>query len=394
MQENTMPKANSLIDKLKTKTNNTEFVEEYRNEIGEIEKEYKKFTNGQLIHLARIIQSGCKDIKYYFDLFVKTPNSKKSIHNLDTYIMRYGGNQEVAQEKYNEYVKRQTDASKEMWSGWSEKEKRENHAGYVDYYIKKYGDNDLAIEKYNEYLTKRSEVSKEAIKKSNQTMQNDPSLRATNIEYYYVRYDTKEDAESAYKKRQSTCSLESFVNRHGDKKGYKKWKQRNRKWLATLDSKSDDEKIEINRKRVENRDTKGICSSEANNYFESLEEIYPNLTFQYGTMKDELTLLKDNTRSYYYDGYIKELNLIVEYHGQKFHPKPLQFDWQHLYRNDINYKEARIYDLRKRKLAIDKGYNYLVIWGDWKNDRKFKEFENKVKHCETRIAGNIHRKRA
>jgi hypothetical protein len=85
----------------------------------------------------------------------------------------------------------------------------------------------------------------------------------------------------------------------------------------------------------------------------------------------------DNKKYYYYDLTIPELNLIFEYHGDKFHPhftitkESDLLKWEALYlvRNGDDFKktrknglEIRKNDILKEQLAINNGFNYNVIW--------------------------------
>jgi hypothetical protein len=65
-----------------------------------------------------------------------------------------------------------------------------------------------------------------------------------------------EEAKRLYKDRQETFSKRKCVEKHGDEEGLKVWQERQEKWLETLDAKSDEEKLEINRLKA-----KGIQNS-------------------------------------------------------------------------------------------------------------------------------------
>jgi hypothetical protein len=84
-----------------------------------------------------------------------------------------------------------------------------------------------------------------------------------------------------------------------------------------------------------------------------------------------------NKKYYYYDLTIPELNLMLEYHGEKFHPhftitkKSDLLKWEALYlvRNGDYFKktkknglEIRENDILKEQLAIENGFKYHVIW--------------------------------
>ena len=74
----------------------------------------------------------------------------------------------------------------------------------------------------------------------------------------------------------------------------------------------------------------------------------------------------ENKTTYYYDLCIEELNVIVEFHGDKFHPYPFMSDeekklWKMLYTNKT-FDEVRARDLEKKKNAEKHGYIVLELW--------------------------------
>ena len=77
----------------------------------------------------------------------------------------------------------------------------------------------------------------------------------------------------------------------------------------------------------------------------------------------EFRIRDENMRWHCYDYTIKELNIIIEYHGEHCHPKKEQLgtDWRNLFTNETA-EEAYVRDLRKQQLAESKGYEYHVIW--------------------------------
>lgn len=70
---------------------------------------------------------------------------------------------------------------------------------------------------------------------------------------------------------------------------------------------------------------------------------------------------------YFYDFTIPELNLIIEFNGQKFHPnyKILNEDeikeWQCLFSN-LQASEKKKLDDKKINVAVNKGFNVIEIW--------------------------------
>lgn len=99
--------------------------------------------------------------------------------------------------------------------------------------------------------------------------------------------------------------------------------------------------------------------------------------------KHEFRIRDYNLKWFSYDYTIKELNLIIEYHGEHCHPKKEQIgsDWKQFHSNEsaeIVFKR----DLYKQQIAESKGYKYHVIWhGDSMNvkNQKLTEIFNDFK---------------
>lgn len=71
----------------------------------------------------------------------------------------------------------------------------------------------------------------------------------TKIEYYINQGMSESEARDALFERQRVGALDKFIDRYGDVEGQRKWEERQRKWMATLDAKSDEEKNAINSKK-------------------------------------------------------------------------------------------------------------------------------------------------
>lgn len=73
----------------------------------------------------------------------------------------------------------------------------------------------------------------------------------------------------------------------------------------------------------------------------------------------------------FYDFCIPYLKLIVEFHGEKYHPNPQKLShdewakWRTPYTRQSADQVRRI-DLIKEKLAIENGYEYHVVWSSCK----------------------------
>ena len=297
--------------------------------------------------------------KFFFALerYRNTPPEVRIGGTLEKYIAIYGC-EIVAEQKYKERSENIRNKTKDIWRNSTEYERKIRLPHTVEFHMNKYPDDpDMAKQSYDEYMKLRTEVSKNAAVNLNEVKRKDPSKRNTNIEYFLKLTDgDMEEAKRMQFERQSTNSLEKFQERFGVREGWKAWHRRQRKWQRTLNSKSDDEILEINRKRYSGT-IPGNMSKSSIRVFRRLEKEFPEYTFIYGSRSDEFRIKKSSKNYFWYDCYIPEINLIIEYHGCKFHPKPMQYDFP-------DYREKRTKDLMKKKVALDNGYNFIEVYDD------------------------------
>jgi hypothetical protein len=129
----------------------------------------------------------------------------------------------------------------------------------------------------------------------------------------------------------------------------------------------------IHNDNIKNKPTGYRTSKSAIEFFKEID----NLLFELGINAkpiysnpeiklNEYRIRDKNNKWFCYDYTVKELNIIVEYHGEHCHPnKEISVEswekWRHLYTKesaDTAYEK----DLYKQKLAEEKGYRYFIIW--------------------------------
>lgn len=79
-----------------------------------------------------------------------------------------------------------------------------------------------------------------------------------------------------------------------------------------------------------------------------------------------------NKRSYCYDFCImsQQTKLIIEFNGIKWHPRLEKYTLQEYkqisayLKDDIKINEKYYYDLEKKRVALDNGFSYLIIWDE------------------------------
>lgn len=84
---------------------------------------------------------------------------------------------------------------------------------------------------------------------------------------------------------------------------------------------------------------------------------------------------KYNSKIFWYDFTIPKLNLIIEFHGTRYHPNPTwsKYRWSKWDLFGVSADEKRSYDLFKKTVAENKGYTLLEIWSEDKE-----KFDNSV----------------
>lgn len=76
---------------------------------------------------------------------------------------------------------------------------------------------------------------------------------------------------------------------------------------------------------------------------------------------------KGQTRNFYYDFFIQDFNLIIEVNGDYWHCNPKKYaetDTVYFFKHECLVKDIWERDKRKRKVAEDRGFRFIVLWED------------------------------
>lgn len=319
-----------------------------------------------------------------------------------------------------------------------------------EYYKLKFGDV-YGLIKYKEKINKTHKLSpykKEYWVNKGYTSDSEINIKineykkskATSLEGFIKRHGNIEGVKK-FEKFQSTSkhTLENYIHLYGLEEG-------NKKWLNYLDTKketsvftknywinkgytSDDAEKFRKKFHHENLNTasvkfwinKGLTEEDAKIKVEnisnkrgvkfrsasksSLKIFKPvmdyfndsGLVFKIGVKgNNEFSLFNHSDKKhYYYDLTIPSLNLIFEYHGEKFHPhisiteesELLKWETFYLVRDKNNFKkskknglEIRKNDILKEELAIDNGFKYHVIWSSEDKTNAINKIINIIKN--------------
>jgi len=126
---------------------------------------------------------------------------------------------------------------------------------------KKYGDEE-GERRYNEWKKNVSKASKgrntldmfqkkygkkEGIKRHKQYIERSKKSSIRSIEYWRTVTSTEEEARRKHSEAQATFTKEKCIERYGEEEGIRVWKDRQKKWQETLNSKPQEEIDRINK---------------------------------------------------------------------------------------------------------------------------------------------------
>lgn len=180
----------------------------------------------------------------------------------------------------------------------------------------------------------------------------------TKVEYYLSRGYSKEEAKIKISEIQNRFSLKSCIEKYGDI-GNRIFKERQMKWIDTLNSKTEEEKIEINRKKI----TGSSYSPISQKLFWDIYNLVGNDKTKFAEMKGEFHLLNENKLWFAYDYVDTERKKCIEFNGDFWHCNPKDFEPEQIHR----IKKKRALDIwkideDKRSLIENLDYKVLVIW--------------------------------
>jgi len=222
------------------------------------------------------------------------------------------------------------------------------------------------IEKgYNEEesILKSKDVMDEIHQKTFEKFKSNPKKYAskytTKIEYWLNKGFGEEESKNKLIDRQTTFSKDICIEKYGEDEGNKIWLDRQKKWIDTMDSKTEEEKIEINRKKLTGCQYSNISQI----LFWDIFNILGNDMTKFGELKGEFYLINEEKKWFAYDYVDITRKKCIEYNGDFWHCNPKDFNEEYIHR--IKNKSAKeIWENDKAKITLmeSKGYKVLVIW--------------------------------
>jgi hypothetical protein len=178
-------------------------------------------------------------------------------------------------------------------------------------------------------------------------------LIPSNIEYWVNKDYSKEDAKQNVSEHQSTFSLEKCIAKYGEEEGKKRFTERQNKWLNSL---------------LTNGNMVIGYSKISQDLFYKILEIYDisdKDKVYFATHNSEFKLEKKEGGVWLYDFTDVKNKKIIEFHGDMYHGNPKKYnslDNPHPFRKNITAQEMWDKDKRKLDVAIEEGFEVLVIW--------------------------------
>jgi hypothetical protein len=216
-----------------------------------------------------------------------------------------------------------------------------------------------------ESVLKSEEVMREIHQKTFEKFKINPekyrSKYNTTIEYYIKKGYSEDDSKNMLSSRQSTFSKDVCIEKYGLDFGLEIWKKRQNKWINTMDSKSDEEKIEINRKRLFNGSGYSKISQKL---FWDIYESFPENNVHFEELNSEIIRYdKHNKRHYRYDYFDFTTKKVIEFNGDYWHCNPDKYDENYIH-TVIKMDAKTIWDreLQKIEWIKNRNYNVLVVW--------------------------------
>ena len=206
-----------------------------------------------------------------------------------------------------------------------------------------------------------NEIHEKTFKKFKKYPKKYASKYPTKIEYYLAKGFTLEESKEKLTERQTTFSKEICIEKYGKEEGLKIWMDRQEKWIETMDSKPEEEKIEINRKKLFNNSGYSKISQEL---FWKIYKNFKNNNVHFEELNSEIIRYdKANKLHYRYDYFDFTLKKCIEFNGDYWHCNPIKYN-ENYNHPVMNKRASEIWEKDKLKLnwLKNRGYKVLVIW--------------------------------
>lgn len=348
---------NKLLNKFE-KLNSTVSLDIYLSEIEYIETHFKSLTHDDMATICKLIDRGLDNICHRWQ-YGKTLHSA----SLERFITHFGDiNGPIEYTKTNQ-------------------KKKSGLPNTANYWVSKGYSVEDANKKVSAVQTARSRLSPASRPGS--------KLSHRSLEYWLNKGLPLDQAEEKVRQVQTTNGLQYYIDKYGSLDGEQKFKRRIEKWQASKKANPNYanscymqghgyDQYEIRygsdapakwaeyKTRFSHRGSKESAARLAPILNWLIEN---NIEYNFGPHNSEYIIVS-NKKAWFFDLAIPSLNIIVEYHGIRFHPNPATLspdEWDqwrnpfdHSQTADIQYQR----DCYKRQLAESNGFVYFDVYSN------------------------------
>lgn len=336
------------------------FYEDILDELQNLDLDVNKST--VINHIKRIFTFCKKDKSYIISNIIEyIKNPKLACHSTkESYILKYGPEEGVR--RFESYTNLMSSIHKEQYSNGRKVVFIRTKDDYINL-----GYDEITAEQ--KVTTRKNNAAK-----ASAIAQKDSSdMKPTQLGYWIKKGYSQEDAKVRLSERQKTFSLEKCISKHGEVEGRIIWQKRQDSWQRTLNSKSDEEKLLINKKKA------SYIRPKYDSCKESIILDYLEKEFNIIIERQYILFLENVNSHRSFDGIYK--NILIEFNGDYWHCNPEKYNAN--YHNEVMGKTASEiweYDNQKISGAEELGYLVFTIWeSEFDNKESIKErFKNVI----------------
>jgi CRISPR/Cas system CMR-associated protein Cmr5 small subunit len=320
--------------------------------------------------------SNNRSVSYYLDRGYTQNYAQESISKMQSltskksFIERYG---DKGEDKFRKYVSRKS-------KSYSRNYKEGLHKEFYRPSQIKFWTNKGFTE--NEAMDKMFDVYSASSLKfhENKRKEGKEWLTCRQIKFWTNKGLSIKDAHEQIKKICDTRSMDFFIEKYGNELGPQKFKNTNLKWQKSLNNKSDEEKLRINISKFKN----GTRYSKKSIHF--FDILISHLRYDgkyYYKEKEHFIFDEISKKIFFYDLYLKDLNLLIEYNGILFHPNKKKLNeiewnnWKNPYTGEGSSEKYKK-DQYKIQVAKEKGFNIIEVWENETLSNNISKIENYI----------------
>jgi len=309
------------------------------------------------------IERGWNEVDALVELDKRNKELKQRNRLCEEYWINKG---HTKKEAINEISKQQQKSSKCVKTYHGKSKKMLKEKGYSDEDIKRICLTPTNSEFWvnrghseNEAKFKISELQTENANKFAKLKKDNPNnysaTTSTQLGYWLNKGYSKKESKIKLSERQKTFSKEICIQKYGEKEGLKIFTERQNKWSKSLSTGGN---LKIGYSKI------------SQDLFNLLLETYDidnrnNIYFATHNKEYKLDKCESEGGIWLYDFTDLENKKIIEFHGDMYHGNPKKYkatDYPHPFRKTITAQDMWNKDKRKLNVAIEEGFDVLVIW--------------------------------